>query len=348
MSHTDPTKRIPKSLGTGTKLFGRYTLTDLAVGMAPGVVVILVTQVLLPPSLSVGGYPVQTFALPLALCAMAVGGLFVSLTPAYTTSLDWIGTVLGFHRSDREIAHDAAKGYTAIERVHSDQQALERTDGALVGLIQVSGPTMALATDEQWREQAEAFQDLLNTVVEFPIQIYSTTQPFPVSEYLSHYEARLSDDDVADNSQLQALIEHYVAWYRRDLEDRRMTIRDHYVVVPVIPAEVQFERESVSQKLTAVPVLGLFVQAWFAPAKAAQHEAMSSALSERCRRLEGGIREMDGCSATRVATADAVKLLGEYWSGERPEYGDMERVLRTRPVVSRRDRETTATAGATQ
>ncbi|WP_310732965.1 hypothetical protein [Halostella salina] len=301
--------------------------------MAPGVAVILVTQVLLPPSLAVGGYPVQTIALPLALCAIAVGGVFVSLTPAYTTSLDWIGTVVGFHRSDREFAHDAAKEYTAIERVYPDDNALERTDGALVGLVQVDGPTMALATDEQWQAQADAFQNLLNTVVEFPIQIYSTTQPFPVEEYLSHYEARLEDADVKDNPQLKGLIENYIAWYRTDLEERRMTIRDHYVVVPVTPAEVQFERESVSQRLTAIPVLGIFVQAWFAPRRAAQHDAMLRALSERCRRLEGGIREMDGCSATRVETTEAVRLLGEYWTGERSTYGDLRQVLRTRPLV---------------
>jgi len=44
-----------------------------------------------------------------------------------------------------------------------------------------------------------------------------------------------------------------------------MTIRDHYIVVPVTPAEVQFERESVTQQLAKLPVVGLLVQAWFAP-----------------------------------------------------------------------------------
>jgi len=333
MSQHDPTKRIPKSLGTGTKLFGTYTLTDLAVGMVPGVFVILVTQVLLPSSLTIAGHSSQTFALPLAFVGIAIGGIFVYLTPNYTTSLDWLETFVGFQRSDRELTHDAAKEYTAIERVYPEQNALERTDGALVGLVQITPPTMALATRDRWQSQSEDFQDFLNAVIEFPIQIYSTTQEFPVEEYLSRYEARLDDQDVKDNPQLEALIENYVSWYRAELTDRRMTIRDHYIVVPVTPDEVHFERESLTQKLATLPVLGLFVRAWFAPRQAIQHEAMVNALTDRCRRIEGGMREMEGCTAEQVSTAEAVRVLGEFWSGESINYGDIEQVLRTRPMV---------------
>ncbi|NHN48017.1 hypothetical protein G9464_10455 [Halostella sp. JP-L12] len=336
MNNHDPTKRVPKSLGTGTKLFGRYTLTDLAVGLFPGVAVILVTQVLLPQSLSIAGYSLQAFALPFALCGVAVGGLFVYLTPEYTTSIDWIETFLEFYRRDHEHSHDAAAEFTNVERVYPDQNAIERTDGTLLAFIQVMPPTMALATRERWHSQAESFQDFLNTVVEFPIQIYSTTQEFPAEDYLSRYEDRLDDPDVADNPQLAALIENYVSWYRTELEERQMTIRDHYIVVPVTRSEVQFERESLIQKLSALPLVGLFVRAWFAPQQAAQHEAMMTALEERCRRIEAGIREIEGCSADRAASAEAVRLLDEYWSGESAEYGDPEQVLRTRPLIGGR------------
>ncbi|MEF8976913.1 MAG: hypothetical protein V5A21_11875 [Halapricum sp.] len=50
-SATDPSKRIPKSLGTDTQLIGQYSLTDLLVAGIPGVIVILITQVVLPKSL---------------------------------------------------------------------------------------------------------------------------------------------------------------------------------------------------------------------------------------------------------------------------------------------------------
>jgi hypothetical protein len=57
MQDRNPAKRIPKSLGTDANLLGTYTLTDLAVGLLPGVIVVLVTQIVLPSSLRVGGPP---------------------------------------------------------------------------------------------------------------------------------------------------------------------------------------------------------------------------------------------------------------------------------------------------
>ena len=333
MTDTDPTKRIPKSLGTDAKLVGTYTLTDLAVGLLPGVVVVLGMQVLLPSSVRVYGYSPQTLTLPLAGLAIACGALFVYLTPGYTTSLDWLGTFVGFQRNTHDLPHEEAKQYTLLERIHPAAGAIERTDGAFVGLVQVTPPPMALATDEEWASKADAFRDFCNTTVQFPIQLFSTTQPFPVDEYLGRYEARLEDEDVAQNPRLEALIEHYVEWYEDDLEDRRMTIRDHYVVVAVTPREVQFDRESLAQKLAALPLLGLAVRALTAPRRAEQRAAMFEALDERLQQMEAGLREIEDCSATRVDVAEATTLLAEYWHGDDHAHGDPAWKLRTGPLV---------------
>jgi hypothetical protein len=251
----------------------------------------------------------------------------------YTTSLDWLATFVGYQRSTRALDHEAAKEHTQIERVHPDRGAIERTDGTFIGLVQVVPPTMALATDEEWAAKADTFQEFVNTVVTFPIQLYATTRPFPAEEYLGHYEARLADPDVKRNPRLAALIEHYVGWYTTELADRRMTIRDHYVVVPVSPAEVQFEDESLTQQLANLPVVGLFVRAWLAPGVETQREGMFDELDERQRRVTQGLREIEGCDAQRVDVGEATRLIGEFWAGERREYGDMDRVLRTRPLV---------------
>lgn len=333
MNQTEPAKRIPKSLGTDAKLFGSYTLTDVAVALFPGVIVVLLLQVLLPTSLTVWGVPVQSLTLPLAALAVATGSVFVYLTPTYTTSVDWIETFVRFHRSQKELPHEAAKAITELERVYVEAGAIERTDGAFVGMVQVDPPSMALATDAAWRSMAEAFQDFLNTAVEFPLQLYSTTRPFPVDAYLASYTARLDDPDVKANPRLAALIEAYVEWYATDVEQRRMTIRDHYVIVTVSPEEVQFESESLLQKLARLPVLGLFVEARYAPRAEEQRAAMFDALDERLRRVEAGIRELDGCHAQRVDVDVATRLLGEFWAGQSREYGSMEQVLRTRPIV---------------
>lgn len=333
MDTTDPAKRIPKSLGTETKLVGTYSMSDVAVGLLPAVFVVLVLQVVLPSSLTVRGYAVQTLTLPLAGTAVVAGAVFVYLTPAYTTSLAWLGTFLTFKRQSKRLNHEATPPHTRIERVHPHQGVIERSDGAYVGMVRVDPPSLALATDAEWQATAEAFQDFCNTVVEFPIQIYSTTREFAVEDYLARYEARLDDPDVKANPQLAALIEHYVAWYATDLEERRTSIRDHYVVVPVTPAEVQFEQDSLLRKLAGLPLIGILVRARYAPRREEERAALVAALDERLRRVENGLREIDGCHARRVDVEDATRLVGEFWAGQSLPYGDMGQVVRTRPIV---------------
>ena len=334
MSSTrDPSKRVPKALGTDTQLLGTYSLTDLAVAGIPGALVILATQVLVPPSLTVAGIAVSSLTIPLAAVAIAVGAVFVYLTPGYVTSLEWLRMFVGYHRSQTELAHEDAKAYTKVERLYPEHEAIERTDGTVVGAVQVSPPTMALATDEEWRQTSEAFADFVNTTLEFPIEIFSTTQSFPTEEYVGRYEERLGDPDVVGNAQLQGLISEYVAWYEQELADRQMTIRDHYVLVPVNPDEVRYERASLLDRLTGVPVLGLVIDIWTAPTAAEERAAMLAELADRRERVAQGLRNIQGCGTHRVPATDLAKLVAEYWTGTDLVYGTPDDVLRTTSII---------------
>ncbi|WP_256301996.1 hypothetical protein [Haloarchaeobius salinus] len=330
---TEPAKRVPKSIGTDAKLFGSYTLTDLMVGLFPGVVVVLATQLLVPATTTIAGYRIQQIVIPLAALATVVGAVFVYLTPTYTSSIDWVTSMLAYLRRPSQLDHEDAKEYTQLERVHQELGAIERTDGAFVGIVQVTPPMLALATDEEWTQTTAAFQRFLNTTVEFPLQFYSTTRSFPVEEYLSHYERRLQDSDVKENPQLTALIEEYIEWYGRELDSRQMTIRDHYVVVSVRPEEVQFERESITQQLAGLPVLGLFIRAIAAPPIEKQRAVLQQRLDERLRRVSGGLREIDGCTAHSVPVEAATELVEEFWAGTDASQGEMDQRLRTTPLV---------------
>ena len=333
MSQTDPAKRIPKTIGTEQKLFGSFTLSDLAVGLLPGVLVVLGTQLLLPTNYEIAGYRPHLLTIPLAGLATAIGLVFVYLTPTYTTSIDWLTSWIGFYRQERTLEHEQANVHTRLERAHPDMGAIERTDGAMIGLVRVDPPSMALATDAEWRRMAEAFQDFCNTIIEFPVQFFATTQPFPVDAYLSHFEARLGDPDVKDNSRLATLIEEYIAWYAADLEERRMTIREHFVITTVQPWETTFEHESQLERLGGLPVLGPLVRAWFAPDPREHRLAMADLLDHRLRQLETGLRGLDGCEAHRVDVPEAMTVIAEFWAGEPLAGGEMAQVLRTRPIV---------------
>ena len=123
-SASDPTRRIPKSIGTDTKLFGTYTLSDLAVGIFPGVVVVLCLQIVIPSLSDSLADSVRTLTLPLAALAISVGALFVYLTPPHMTSLNWVQAFLGFHRRPNHYPHQEARDQTGVEAVYPDHDAI--------------------------------------------------------------------------------------------------------------------------------------------------------------------------------------------------------------------------------
>jgi len=333
MAERTPSKRIPKSLGTETKLLGSYTLGDVGVALLPAVAVVLLTQLVVPSSTRVAGYTIQTLLLPVAAVAACLGAVFVYVTPAYTSSLDWLVTMVRFHTTATEEPHSEALEHHQLARVYPTHDAIERRDGAVIGLVRVSPPSMALATDEEWGAMANSFQDFLNTTVTFPIQIYSTTQPFPVETYLDRYRSRLDDPDVQANPRLERLIEEYIDWYERDLAARQMTIRDHYVVVPVTPGEVQFSRGSLLAPLCNLPVLGSLITLWSSPPPAEQRQALFETLADRLDRVRRGIHDIEGCRAQQVDATTAAQVISDYWAGQTQVHGEIDNRLRSQPLV---------------
>lgn len=333
MTQSDPTKRIPNLLTNNAELVGSYTVLDLAVVTLPGVAVLFGGQYLVPASVPVAGLDGDVLLLVLAIGSMGLGALFVYLTPQYVTSIEWLAMMTRFHTSTNRLAHEAGQEHTQIKRIHPEYDALERTDGTLIGFVQVDPPKMALATDEEWQQKALSFRDFLNTTVEFPVQLFATTQPVPIDSYLSHYEARLDDPDVEANPQLASLIERYVEWYASELDHRRTTIREHYVIVQVTPREVRYERAGIAAQLAALPVVGLVIDALFAPPIAVQRASMCETLQERVRRVEHGLREIDGCEAHQLDASAAVAVVAEYWSDQPFAYDDVDAVLEPTTVV---------------
>lgn len=331
---TDSSKRIPRSLSTDTKLFGRFTMTDLLVGGLPGVIVILVTRIVVPDTVRVAGIALTTLSIPLALAASGVGCLFVYLTPRYLSSLDWLEQFVTFHQSESKLSHEAAKQHIELDELRPEEDTVLRNDGALVGAVSVDPSLMALATDAEWDQKVQAFQDFANTTVEFPIQIYSTTQPFPVDEYLETYEKRLNDPDVRNNPKLEALIESYVDWYHAELSQRRMTIRDHYVFVPVKPEEVQFERGGLAARFADLPLVGTAVQAITSPPVAEQQALMHAELDRRLREIERGLENIEDLGAMRVEAHELAAVMREFWV-DRTVDADLSERIRTAPLRRR-------------
>lgn len=332
-SETDPSKRIPKSVGTGTQILGRYSLTDLVVGGLPGVLVIIVVQVFLPDSVGVLGFTASNLAIPLAVLGFLIGFLFVYLTPSYTSSLDWFLQFIRFHHGDKELPHTDAREYTGIKELYPRHDVVQRTDGAFVGALYVDPVSMALATEDEWGKRCREFEDFVNTSVNFPLQIYSTTRDFPVDSYLQHYTERLTDQDVRNNEDLENLILEYVSWYRDEMARRQMSIRDHYVVVPVTQAEARFEPTGITRKVLNIPLIGFIVRVLSSPPKAVERASLVSELDERLRAVERGLRDIEELDAGRLSAEELAAVTAEFWKGRDMEEGEVRESARNTPFV---------------
>jgi hypothetical protein len=324
---TDST-RIPTSIETGTKLLGAYTLSDAAVALTPAVCLVLVVQVTVPPGATLAGVPAATLVVPLAGAGIAVGAAIVAATPAHTTSINWLARYLGFRWRDRRLGHDAAAGQTRVARVHPSLEALERTDGALVALVAVDPPSVALATSEEWEQNAASFREFLDTVVEFPVQFYATTRDIDTGEYLSPYRERRASVDAADRPAFADLIESYLDWYETRVTENRITVRDHYVVVPVCPREVSVAGGGHLAALDGAPLVGTVLDA-VRNRPVERRTAIADTLDERVGEIVAGLRDVAGCDARRFSAEQAAVVLGDYWGTDLEEYGDIDTALGT-------------------
>ncbi|MFB6312186.1 MAG: hypothetical protein ABEH64_13515 [Salinirussus sp.] len=330
----DSEKRIPKSLDTDTSLIGGYALSDLAVAVGPAVGLIVLTRTVLPTAPTVFGVHAT---IPAVLVLLLIGVVLVTLTPAHAGSLAWLRRLFRFAVSKRRLPHATARRHTRVSRLRSEYNAIERTDGGLIGAVRVDPVSMALASEQDWSRKAEGFADVLNTAVDFPIQLYSTTRPVPIDDHLSRYEDRLDDPDVANNPQLQTLIEDYVQWAASQHKRQQASVREHYVIIAVTPREIRVEGGGLRSWVGKCERFGSLWNGLLGPSEAAVREAMGTELAERSRRVVRGLSGIDGLAAHRVEAVTVGTVVEEFWVDTDLDTHDSQRYRKT-PIVTGENR----------
>lgn len=330
---TKPAATIPKANGTEATILGRFTLSDIGVGLAPAAFLVVGVQSLVPPGTSILGVDSGSVVFAGGCIGLFIGSLIVAATPAYSTSLDWLRSIWSFLTGTRKLDHHDSRRLSQVRQVDRSLNVIERWDGAFLGMVRVSPVSMALETIEGWERKSAQFTDFLNSSVDFPIQIYSTTRPFPIEASLNHYQERLQDDDVQQNPQLARLIREYNDWVELDLRQAPPTIRDHFVIVPVSPTEVVFEPDSVSERLAGVPLVGSLVEMVYGDSGVARRAAMASMLEQRLQSVEAGLRDIEGCTSSRLSAVETARVIGRYWNGEDIEGIPIDSALRASTIV---------------
>lgn len=343
-SGVDPSRQVPKGLSDTDKIYG-YSTEEITTVVVIAFIGMVLTN-LIPQSLS----GASIFVL---LGSILFGILVVFVTPNHLEPTEWLGSMGHYFARPTKVPHlsladgmareqkdviEEAKVYelnertqeiTWVRRVHKDAQAIERIDDAVVGGIKVEPANMALASEEKWERMIDSWQSYLDHTLEYPVQIYATSEPFPVDDYIDHYQSRVNDPDLQERPIMQELLRDFLDWYPEYLQYQGTNQKEYYLIFAVEPHEVvgsELEEEGVVEQLSDIPGLGTIVSAVFGGDDEEEGVARAKQFAELDNRIREarnqGIRPLQNCSSRRLSGFELAVLLKEYWQGRITDFED--------------------------
>lgn len=230
---------------------------------------------------------------------------------------------------------------TNVERAWPGAGAIERTDGAVVGMLELDPANMDLAMATDWAQLQALGESFANDDLTFPLTVHATTRRFPVDRLLDALENRLDDVDVTRAPVFRTLIEEYQETRPTEITGTQQL--RYFLGVEVHPRDVYQRHQaepSPVERLTMIPVLG-----WLFTPFVARREQLTEAelrkrlfevLDQRCRTVDTGlVTKAPGWSARRVSTTELFLLTMEFWNGEAHDYGNPADVVRSQPVIQK-------------
>lgn len=349
-------RKIPKSIGNNDTFRG-YQTEDLVMGLIPLGLIIVLVQVF-PEHIQ------EQITLPAMLIGLIAGGVLIAITPEHLSTREWLESIFhhifrpkrvehvsissGVAREQKDMVTETkiyqmeqrTQEITRLEKIHRNGGAIERDDRVMVGAIKVDPANMALANNRRWQSMVSEWEGYLNNSVEYPLQIYATSRPFPVEDYINHYQGRINDPDITNRPILQELLSNFLDWYPEYLSWQGTNQREYYVIVPVSSDELigaDSDEESPLEKLSKLPLIGgIFKSQIDSGSGRSDEEEMIEklrVLSQRLREVERqGVRSMSEVNGRRISGVEVAILIREFWSGREYE-GDPDEVVRSQPVL---------------
>ena len=294
---------------------------------------------------TVAGLPPRAKVLGWAVLGVLLtgAGVVVYLCPDDRTPLGWLRAILRFKRSPKRLTQHAERteertqSLVGIERVLPIQGAARRTDGALVGLVEVEGQDMALAETLVWEAAGAGFKSMADGL-DGGFEVFSPARTVDPGRIAKGYVGRELDEDVRENPTLAALIETYQEDLPTELNRRGTAVRRFYVVVWVTESEVRRQDHGMLGKLADVPLLGGVIRrVGLARREASDAEInarQKSILSSRQRAVRNGLAGIEGVETTEVDAEHLAAVLTEYWTGIRTDHSGKRVPNTSVPVVT--------------
>lgn len=262
--------------------------------------------------------------------------------PTERAPIEWMSAIGKFKRAPKRLTNHAEKPeertqtLTQIKRILPMSGAAERTDGALVGMVEVKGQDMALAEESAWNAAAEGFEKMARAV-DSTVEIYSPSRTVNPGQLISGYVGREKDDDVQRNEALQHLMVVYQEQLPKEMRNRGTAVRRFFVVISVTPKEVRRADQGALGKLAELPGIGAPIERFGLANRGPSDEEIlarqKSMLAARKRAVENAISSTEGCTTSPVDSEYFAALIREFWTGIRTKYADKPVPKHQTPVV---------------
>lgn len=335
--------------------------------------------------LLIGGVAdLNALILPLTACGFLLGVAIVFAAPSHLPATTWLADTYRYYvhrprwtyaapgdpqglaaaatkRTEGGLAayhpfsvDERTQDLTNVERAWPGAGAIERTDGALVGMLELDPANMDFAMSGDWAHLQAVGEEFANNDLDFPLTVHATTRRFPVDRLLTAITERCDDEDVTHAPVFRALLEEYRETRPKEIEGTQQL--RYFFGVTVYPSVVhrRYEAEpSPIERLSTIPGFGLllrpFVTRRSQVTEAELRKKLFEELDRRCRTVETAlVSKASGWSARRVSTTELFVLSMEFWNGEEHDYDPSESVVRTTPVLRRSEGVAPAwSAGAT-
>lgn len=357
-------RRIPESLGTtdtlldNAPLVGTVEVTDGFVAFGPAMSAFIISNQVFPADYQWMGFVV-------GFIVALVGLVFLLGKPNYISLSEWLRNYIEYRKRPRT-THKALQtdgGYstgskpitnspdtrntTLIEQIYPEANAIERTDGAVVGMVELGGINLDTALKSRWEQASGTLANFFNTQIQYEIQFYLPMRKFDPSGQIQLYENRADSAVDEDNALLLEYLDDRRSWFYGLSYDSY--IRECYVIVAVDKSDVLNEQmgvdsDSVFNFITETKCGELLSDAFVGLrgthtiSRLTGYEMKERQLQELNRRLNEINSSMGSgeSMATEIISADkAGILLKEYWEGVDIPKLEGENLIREKPIVTK-------------
>lgn len=208
----------------------------------------------------------DTLVLPFVLTGIVLGVAAVYASPSHLAASTWLADVYRYYCKRPRFTYSApdhaatdeatdathnegglinytpftpderTQDLTNIERAWPGAGTIQRTDRTMEAFLEVDPGNMDFAMSGDWAHVQEVAGEFANKELDYSLKFHATTRSFPVENLITQIDARLGDEDVANNPVFQELLTEYREQRPRELEGTQQ-IR-YFIGVQVTPMDV--------------------------------------------------------------------------------------------------------------